>query len=42
LSGKTRFVSVDSVAPVGNDQLCYVKAVGDWKIGGYVGAEDAP
>ena len=41
-SGKTGFVSVDSVAPIGNDQLCYVKAAGDWKIGGYVGAGDVP
>ena len=41
-SGKTGFVSVDSVAPIGNDQLCYVKEAGDWKIGGYVGAGDVP
>ena len=33
-SGKTGFVSVDSVAPIGNDQLCYVKDAGGWKIGG--------
>ena len=26
----------------GNDQLCYVKEAGDWKIGGYVGAGDVP
>jgi len=41
-SGKTGFVSVDSVAPIGNDQLCYVKEAGDWKIGGYIGAGDVP
>jgi len=41
-SGKTGFVSVDSVAPIGNDQLCYVKDGGDWKIGGYIGAGDVP
>jgi len=36
-SGKTGYVSIDSIAPIGNDQLCYVKESGDWKIGGYVG-----
>ena len=41
-SGKAGFVSADSVAPIGNDQLCYVKETGDWKIGGYVGAGDVP
>jgi hypothetical protein len=41
-SGKTGFVSVDSIAPIGNDQLCYVKDAGDWKIGGYIGAGDVP
>ena len=39
-TGKTGFVSVDSLAPIGNDQLCYVKEAGDWKIGGYIGAGD--
>ena len=39
-AGKTGFVSVDSVAPIGNDQLCYVKEGGDWRIGGYIGAGD--
>jgi hypothetical protein len=36
-SGKTGFVSIDSIAPMGNDQVCYVKDGGGWKIGGYVG-----
>ena len=36
-SGKTGYVSIDSIAPIGNDQLCYVKDGGAWKIGGYVG-----
>jgi len=40
-AGKTGFVSVDSIAPIGNDQLCYVKDAGGWKIGGYIGAGDA-
>ena len=36
-SGKIGYVSVDSIAPIGNDQICYVKDGGGWKIGGYVG-----
>ena len=41
-SGKTGYVPSDAIAPLGNDQLCYVKdAGGAWKIGGYVGAGDA-
>ncbi len=41
-SGKTGYVPSDTVAPLGNDQLCYVKdAGGAWKIGGYIGAGDA-
>jgi hypothetical protein len=40
-AGKTGFVSVDLIAPVGNDQICYVKDVDGWKIGGYIGAGDA-
>ena len=39
-SGKTGFVPVDALAPLGNDQLCYVKdASGGWKIAGYVGGD---
>ena len=40
-AGKIGFVSVDSVAPIGNDQICYVKDAGGWKIGGYVGGGDS-
>jgi hypothetical protein len=36
-AGKSGFVSIDSIAPIGNDQICYVKDGGGWKIGGYVG-----
>jgi hypothetical protein len=36
-SGKIGYVSVDSIAPIGNDQICYVKDGAGWKIGGYVG-----
>ena len=35
--GKSGFVSIDSIAPIGNDQICYVKDAGAWKIGGYIG-----
>jgi hypothetical protein len=36
-SGKTGFVSIDTIAPIGNDRLCYIMDGSAWKIGGYVG-----
>ena len=36
-SGKSGYVSIDSIAPIGNDQICYVKDGSVWKIGGYIG-----
>jgi hypothetical protein len=36
-SGKAGYVAVDAIAPIGNDQICYVKDGGAWKIGGYIG-----
>lgn len=36
-NGKPGYITVDSLAPFGNDQLCYVKQGGAWKIGGYIG-----
>jgi hypothetical protein len=36
-SGKTGFVSVDQLLPLGGDQLCYSKDSSGWKIAGYVG-----
>ena len=36
-AGITGYVSIDSIAPIGNDQLCYVRDGGAWKIGGYIG-----
>jgi hypothetical protein len=36
-AGKAGYVSADAIAPIGNDQICYVKAGDGWKIGGYVG-----
>jgi hypothetical protein len=40
-SGKAGFVTIDAVAPLGNDQLCYVKDGGAWKIGGYIGGGES-
>lgn len=40
-AGKIGFVSADSVAPLGNDQICYVKDTAGWKIGGYIGGGDS-
>lgn len=37
-AGKVGFVTIDALSPIGNDQLCYVKESGAWKIGGYIGA----
>ncbi|MBS0532898.1 MAG: hypothetical protein JSR72_02470 [Proteobacteria bacterium] len=36
-NGKPGYITIDSLAPFGNDQLCYVKQGGAWKIGGYIG-----
>ena len=36
-AGKAGYVSVDSIAPLGNDQICYAKDGGGWKIAGYIG-----
>ena len=38
-SGKTGFVPAFTLAPLGNDQLCYRKEADGWKIGGYIGGE---
>lgn len=37
-AGKFGYVSIDDIAPLGNDQLCYAKEAGEWKIAGYIGA----
>jgi hypothetical protein len=41
-SGKTGYVTIDSIAPIGNDQICYVKEGGAWKISGYIGGGEPP
>jgi len=38
-AGKTGFVPVDSVLPIGGEQLCYVKDAGAWKVAGFIGGE---
>ena len=38
-SGKIGFVPADAISPLGNDQLCYVKEGGGWKIAGFIGGE---
>ena len=38
-SGKIGFVSGDAISPLGNDQLCYSKDGGAWKISGFIGGE---
>jgi hypothetical protein len=38
-AGKTGWVPVFALAPLGNDQLCYRKEADGWKITGYVGGE---
>ena len=37
-AGKVGFITIDALAPVGSDQLCYVKEGGAWMVGGYLGA----
>jgi hypothetical protein len=36
-AGKIGYVSIDAIAPIGGDQICYVKDAAGWKIAGYVG-----
>jgi hypothetical protein len=38
-SGKTGFVAVEAISPIGFDQLCYVKDASGWKITGFAAAE---
>jgi hypothetical protein len=36
-SGKSGYVPIDSIAPLGGDEMCYTKDAGGWKITGYFG-----
>jgi hypothetical protein len=38
-SGKTGYVPIDAILPIGGEQLCYVKEAGGWKIAGFLGGE---
>jgi hypothetical protein len=38
-SGKTGFVAIDGISPIGFDQLCYLKDASGWKITGYEAAD---
>jgi hypothetical protein len=38
-AGKVGFVPIDSVLPIGGEQLCYTKDGGSWKIAGFLGGE---
>jgi len=35
-SGKTGYVAGDQLLSLGNEQLCYVKEGGNWKIAGFI------
>jgi len=36
-SGKPGYVPMDALAPLGGDEMCYIKDAGGWKITGYFG-----
>jgi hypothetical protein len=38
-SGKTGFVAMDSLSPIGFDQICYIKDASGWKIAGFSGGQ---
>jgi len=38
-SGKIGFVPAEALSPLGNDQLCFSKEGGGWKISGFIGGE---
>ncbi|NWG23818.1 MAG: hypothetical protein HXY30_05270 [Pseudorhodoplanes sp.] len=38
-SGKTGFVSADTLAPLGADQMCFIKEGTAWKIAGFIGGD---
>jgi hypothetical protein len=38
-SGKIGYVPVETVLPIGGEQLCYVKDASGWKIAGFLGGE---
>lgn len=38
-SGKTGYVPIEAINPLGSDQLCYSKEAAGWKISGFIGGE---
>ena len=36
-SGKSGFIHMDAIAPLGGDQMCYSKDSSGWKIAGFLG-----
>src|SRR5204863_7414488 len=38
-SGKVGYVPIDTILPIGGEQLCYLKDAGTWKIAGFLGGE---
>jgi hypothetical protein len=38
-SGKIGYVAIDAIAPIGAEQLCYIKDGSNWKIAGFIGGE---
>ena len=36
-SGRTGYVAIDAIAPLADEQLCYLKDATGWKIAGYIG-----
>jgi hypothetical protein len=41
-SGKTGYVPVEALNPLGSDQVCYTKQAAGWKISGFIGGEQQP
>ena len=37
--GKVGYVPIDTILPIGGEQLCYLKDGGTWKIAGFLGGE---
>jgi len=38
-SGKTGYVPAEALSPLGNDELCFTKEAGGWKISGFIGGD---
>ena len=38
-SGRTGYVAMEQISPIGFDQICYLKDASGWKITGYESAD---